>query len=550
MTNLSRITAKIFGETATTTGDDPEIGQFGSALAGTYVGTADVATIQSLPAWSNGFIDSVTPSTQFPPLPEVTGFGKVLSYQNAYLLQKGIAEWDSTTVYYTTSYCQHNDALYRSKINNNVGNEPVANVSNDYWQFLGKDFLNTQQITNCLLEVPQRVKYTLVDGALTILAGSVIIVPYGTTDLSSTYPVGATFINDDLKVYDTCWDSTNNQFFVWAELQSDVVRASSAGGTVAIRTIALYISDSDLILTNFLNTESVSSDSSASATSLFYNTTSNLVKGKSSGTIDPRTGSFPIMKTITNATYNVSAIKQVFNGFGYIGSVIWADKGIKYLRPNGKNADGTLNNIEATTDKLMLLNLSSLANTYQILVFDENNILGHTLGYYNPETNSWFSPNYSNAHWCGIGSFTLSSGAITGATFDGALNINSMCDGQWVGSSLVLASNVSSPTTTEIEYDLSSYLPNDGYNYEVMFSGTIHTGTTSGNQCHLDLKSSMMPSSVHLCGINTRTSYMRCDGNTTIPVGADRKITCAHYSSNTGVFYLWALAYRRIGTNF
>ena len=106
MTNLSRKTAKIFGETATTTGINPEIGQFGSAKAGTYIGTNDIDTIQGLPAWSNGWVDAVTPTQQFPTLPEMTGVHNVLSYQEAYLLQKGVAEWDSGTTYYTGDFCK------------------------------------------------------------------------------------------------------------------------------------------------------------------------------------------------------------------------------------------------------------------------------------------------------------------------------------------------------------------------------------------------------------------------------------------------------------
>jgi len=133
MTNLQRLTGKIFGETATATGDDPQIGQFGSALAGTYVGTTDVATIQDLPAWSNGFIDSVTPNEQFPPLPEMTGFGKVLSHQIAYILQKGVPEWDTGTTYYAGDFAKgvNTGKLYISKVDSNINHE--LNDS-DYWE--------------------------------------------------------------------------------------------------------------------------------------------------------------------------------------------------------------------------------------------------------------------------------------------------------------------------------------------------------------------------------------------------------------------------------
>lgn len=118
MTKYARITGKVFGSSATATGNDPEIGQFGSALAGTYNGTTDVATIQSLPAWQSGFIGAVTPNTQFPPLPEMTGFGKVLSQQICYLLQQGVAEYDSGTTYYIGNWVSYNSSLYVAKVDN------------------------------------------------------------------------------------------------------------------------------------------------------------------------------------------------------------------------------------------------------------------------------------------------------------------------------------------------------------------------------------------------------------------------------------------------
>ena len=554
MTNLSRITAKIFGETAATTGDDPEIGQFGSALAGTYVGTADVATIQSLPAWSNGFIDSVTPSTQFPPLPEVTGFGKVLSYQNAYLLQKGIAEWDSATVYYTTSYCQYNGALYRSKINDNIGNEPIANVSNDYWQFLGKDFLNTQQVANCLLEVPQRIDYTLVNGEFTLKAGSVVIVPYGTTDLSSTINVGDAFIHSDLKVYDTYWDSTNSKFYVWAELQADVVRTASASNAGIVRALALYFDSSTIGITAYGNAESGSSDSSASNTSLCYNTSSNLVKRKDSGTILAYTCSFPIVKVISNATYMVAEVRQVFNGIGYIGAITWADKGIKGLIPNGRNADGTLKNDEFTTQTLMTYAVSASLGLsgyrYICLSADALNSVNPMNAFYNALENTFRLTGGS--HVAKIGTIlTDSNGKIISQSLDGALNINSMCDGGWVDLDLTLASSVTAPSSgTPLEYDLSNYLPIDGNNYEVTLTGSVTTGTTSGNMVSLRVYSNILNNYQTITTAQTRSSSSVSGGGTlTLPVGLDKKIYVSSYSGNNGTFSLFARGYRRLGTN-
>lgn len=157
MTNYQRITAKVFGETATATGNNPEIGQFGSALAGTYVGTTDIATIQNLVAWSNGFIGCVTPTDQFPPLPELTGFGKVLSQQQAYLLQKGMPEWDAGTIYYINDLCKginlNNEiCIYKSKVDNNYNN---ALSDTNYWLEIPiEEFTNKQTIGDWCITTP------------------------------------------------------------------------------------------------------------------------------------------------------------------------------------------------------------------------------------------------------------------------------------------------------------------------------------------------------------------------------------------------------------
>ena len=147
---LQRITGKVFGETASATGDEtygPYIGQFGSAKIGTYNGTTDVATIQSLAAWSNGFIDAVTPSNQYPPLPEMTGALKVLSHQGCYLLQQGIAEWDDATTYYLNAFCAYNGIIYQSIEDENINNNPAT--SDGYWKVYGAldDYAN-QSLSN------------------------------------------------------------------------------------------------------------------------------------------------------------------------------------------------------------------------------------------------------------------------------------------------------------------------------------------------------------------------------------------------------------------
>lgn len=130
MTNLTRVTGKVFG------GEAPlnQIGQFGSAKTGTKLNTQDVATIQALPAYSQGWGSAIMTSRNFPPIEEVTGALKTISYQNCYLLQEGVPTYDIGTNYSDTSIVKvingTNISFYLSLTNDNIGN-PLSDT--DHW---------------------------------------------------------------------------------------------------------------------------------------------------------------------------------------------------------------------------------------------------------------------------------------------------------------------------------------------------------------------------------------------------------------------------------
>ena len=130
MAKLTRVTGKVFGGSASLA----EIGQFGSAKAGTPTNTQDVATIQSLSAYDEGWGSAVVTTKNFPPIEEVTGALKTISYQACYLLQEGAPEYDIGTEYSNTSIVKSisGDELsfYISLQNGNIGNA-LSNTS--YW---------------------------------------------------------------------------------------------------------------------------------------------------------------------------------------------------------------------------------------------------------------------------------------------------------------------------------------------------------------------------------------------------------------------------------
>ena len=152
--NLERVTAKIFAGNALET----QVGQFGSALIGAKLNTTDIATIQGLPAYTTGWSSAVLTNRNYPTLEETNGVMKVLSYQTAYNMQKGVAEWDSLTTYYTGDICKAvgRGQLYSSRSDNNL-NHPVTDST--YWvEYTGSQ--GTIPTTNYIAEMGGQVSYS------------------------------------------------------------------------------------------------------------------------------------------------------------------------------------------------------------------------------------------------------------------------------------------------------------------------------------------------------------------------------------------------------
>lgn len=263
------------------------------------------------------------------------------------------------------------------------------------------------KITNCLLEVPQRIKYTVGGGVITILAGSVITVPYGTEDLTAQHPVGSVFLHDKFKVVDRQF--ADGKFFVWVELQGDL-RASGTSTEMIETSIVANITGGGLTAINTSLTTSSSSQGTGTSNTN-YRTDLNVVQFIRSGALNSNVGSFPIIIAKSDGTNIFASVKQVFNGMGYIGSTVWIDKGIKGLIPNGRNEDGTLNNIEVTTTELSINNTSTWQKYCGINSLGDPYFADNSY-YYNEEDNINIQ---NNLPWavCVVANIDIADGKIT-----------------------------------------------------------------------------------------------------------------------------------------
>lgn len=179
------------------------------------------------------------------------------------------------------------------------------------------DKINQTHITNCLTEIPQDIKLELSSGTLTLKAGSKLYIPNGSGTFSAV-----TTTTDRTYSY-----TTNGKWLIICAQNGTMVRC------------------------NYPATSGSTQPSSPTVGELWYDTTNNYCKRWSGSSWENR--SFPIA-IVTVSDGAISSIDQVFNGFGYIGSSVFALPGIKGLKPNGRNSDGTLKSIYWTCNSVVV----------------------------------------------------------------------------------------------------------------------------------------------------------------------------------------------------
>jgi len=140
MAKLTRKTQKLFAKNV-------DKGVFGSFKDGTPTTTTDLDLIQSsdyLNGWIEGYKDNN--GDKQAAIEEQNALKYVNDYQNAYLLQEGIAEYDAGTEYHIDSMVKENGTglIYKSLINTNIG-QALSDASK--WRKLG----NLDQANNVVI---------------------------------------------------------------------------------------------------------------------------------------------------------------------------------------------------------------------------------------------------------------------------------------------------------------------------------------------------------------------------------------------------------------
>lgn len=205
------------------------------------------------------------------------------------------------------------------------------------------------KITNCLTKIPQDINLTLENGELK-LTNSYIYVPNG------------------------------------PDIFEKVNITTSRNWTVAAnKTFLLYLNSKSVLVVNQVE-KALSGDTAPEGAkyAFWYDTANNKIKYVANdGVWKELQTCLPVAVVSSDGTGKIARIDQVFNGFGYIGKTIFVLPGVEGLIPNGRKADGSLNNIKFSVNRL----LTRTNTSWDTIYIDSNGIYSSASRKYNEEQN-------------------------------------------------------------------------------------------------------------------------------------------------------------------
>ena len=446
----------------------------------------NVETLQSAD-YEEGWSSAIITNKNYPIWQEMDGVQYGLSYQLKYLFQNGISEWLSTETYYTNSYCRVGSNIYYSLQDDNINHNPALN--DGWWTPLLTSNRSIGEI------IPSTIPLT--EAGLHLLDGA--LITNGMYADFITYMANLTATAPDCFCTEAEWQQSVATYGVCGKFVYDSVN----------NTVRLPKWGSQA----FTKTSSVSTDATVPVVG----------NGKTIGLVDS-----------TNTGYGLTAANSYL-----IGNKAPYGQNFGTASISGQNYTGTtsLGLTSSGGDSGIVADVSSLTSLINEYPLD---------CYY-------YIVIATNVKTDIVVDIDEIATDLNGkADVDGTNMVNSVkkFDGQWVYTNTQIVTNVTAPTTNSLSYSLSSYLPNDAYNYEVLFVANGTTGSTSGDRVYLELETDIQPNVCYVGLARTRTaSDVSCAGSCIMAVGSGREVIIVATGNNTGYISLRALGYRRIGTN-
>lgn len=259
-----------------------------------------------------------------------------------------------------------------------------ADRAKSYAESVNSDnLLNKSMITNCITKIPQDIKLELVDGTLTLKAGSKVYVPNG-------------FEADGV---------TPKFDIIITETDSSMYKDSGSG------TLYCLISLSGMILDLWVTGETVTArPENPVRFASYYNTTTNICEYCDSAGNWIRT-SFPI--AIVSRGSSGYSLNQTFNGLGYIGSTFFVLPGVEALWSNGFNTDGSLKNGTVTISRVLTQARKDGTDTERNLILHYTGTACQVTGTspsnwkYYPDKNKYIYLTNNDYGWINVGTCTV-----------------------------------------------------------------------------------------------------------------------------------------------
>lgn len=218
--------------------------------------------------------------------------------------------------------------------------------------------------TNGITYIPQDIKFEIVDSTTpTLYAGSEVWVPYGKA-------APALNIGDSLNsgiITAISWDGSR----LFYKVRYDTDLSIDITSDPASAEFVTSISPAHSFWWFYPHYSQDTAPSNFGPYALWYDTAENIVKITiDSGSTWQNYGSLPIGVFTMAGTGATKKVKHVFNGFGYIGSTVFAVPGVKGLMADGLNEDGSYKTIERTFDKMVMRTLAFNRSAFYGVVLD------------------------------------------------------------------------------------------------------------------------------------------------------------------------------------